>query len=117
LIVRLRADKPPRSAGPSSLDALGRAFLGKEGRGYLVDAYIQSVRETSDFHSTDVAVLLGVVIAHELGHLLLGPGHTPTGVMRSRWGNPDLKALSQRHLKFTSEQRAEMQRRLSGGVW
>jgi hypothetical protein len=115
LIIRLRADRPPQTAGPLSLDALGRAFLDKEGRGYLVDAYIQSVRETSDFHTTDVAMLLGVVIAHELGHLLLGPGHTPTGVMRSRWGSQDLRALSQRHLKFSREQQAKMQQRLSGG--
>jgi hypothetical protein len=115
LIVRLRPDKPPGTAGPASLDALGRAFLGKEGRGYLVDAYLQSVRETSNFRDVDVAMLLGVVIAHELGHLLLGPGHTPNGVMRSRWGGPDLRALSQRHLKFTREQQAKMQRILSGG--
>jgi hypothetical protein len=29
-IVRLRNDKPPRSASASSLDALGKAFLDKE---------------------------------------------------------------------------------------
>src|SRR5690348_6338100 len=32
-IVRLRADKPPRRAGPLSLDAMGRAFLAEDGSG------------------------------------------------------------------------------------
>jgi hypothetical protein len=114
-IVRLRADKPPQTAGPSSLDAMGRAFLAKDGHGYLADTYFQSVRELSSFHGTDAAALLGLVIAHELGHLLLGPGHTPNGVMRSAWGSRELRALSQRWLTFNREQRAKMQRRLSGG--
>jgi hypothetical protein len=116
-IVRLRADKPPQTAGPSSLDAMGRAFLGKEGNGYLADAYFQSVRELSDFHGADAAALLGVVIAHELGHLLLGPGHSPNGVMRSAWGGRELRAVGQRWLKFNRDQRDKMQRTLSGGGW
>jgi hypothetical protein len=95
---------------------MGRAFLGADGRGYVVDAYIQSVRETSDFQTADLAVLLGVVIAHELGHLLLGPGHAPSGVMRSAWGSREVRALTQRQLAFNREQRAKMQRLLSGGV-
>jgi len=114
-IVRLRGDKPPQTAGPSSLDAMGRAFLGKDGNGYLADAYFQSVRELSNFHGSDTAALLGVVIAHELGHLLLGPGHTPNGVMRSAWGSRELRAVGQRWLKFNRDQRAKMQRQLSGG--
>jgi len=112
-IIRLRADKPPHTAGPSSLDAMGRAFLGKDGSGYLADAYFQSVRELSDLHGADAAALLGVVIAHELGHLLLGPGHTPNGVMRSAWGSREMRAVGQRWLKFNREQRAKMQRMLS----
>jgi hypothetical protein len=114
-IVRLRADKPSQTAGPSSLDAMGRAFLGEDGSGYLADAYFQSVRELSNLHGANAAVFLGVVIAHELGHLLLGPGHTPYGVMRSSWGSRELTALMQRYLTFNRDQRAKMQRRLAGG--
>jgi hypothetical protein len=115
-VVRIRADRPPGTAGPLSLDAMGRAFLAKDGGGYIVDAYIQSVREIGDYYQADIAVLLGVVIAHELGHLLLGQGHAPSGVMLSRWGSAEVKALTQRRLTFTREQRAKMQRLLSGGV-
>jgi hypothetical protein len=116
-IVRLRADRPLLNVGPSSLDAMGRAFLGKDGRGYLADAYFPSVRDLGDFHSTDTASLLGVVIAHELGHLLLGPGHTPSGIMRSVWGGREMRAVGQRYLRFNREQGAQMQRRLAGTMW
>ncbi len=116
LIVRLRTDKPPRRAAASSLDAMGRAFLDQDGKGYIADAYIRSVREMSNFHGADASLVLGFVIAHELGHLLLGPGHARTGVMSSAWGGRELRALSQRWLRFNAEQRARMQGVLSGGV-
>jgi hypothetical protein len=44
----------------------------------------------------DPAVLLGHVIAHELGHLLLDPGHVPTGIMPTSWGARDMEAIGQR---------------------
>jgi hypothetical protein len=49
-------------------------------------------------------VMLGYVIAHELGHLLLPPqSHSSGGVMR---GMIDLHLASERQLRFTSEQGA-----------
>ena len=48
-------------------------------------------------------VMLGYVIAHELGHLLLPPkSHSAKGVMR---GMIDLQLASDRQLRFTPEQR------------
>ena len=36
---------------------------------------------------SNVARLLGAVIAHEVGHLLLPAfSHSPTGIMRAHWG-------------------------------
>ncbi len=41
---------------------------------------------TWDQGSSDVAVLLGCVIAHEIGHLLLGlNSHSAQGIMKGRW--------------------------------
>jgi len=42
-------------------------------------------------------VMLGRVIAHEMGHALLGEAHSPQGIMQARWGEEqfDLKAVSQ----------------------
>ncbi|HEX4164807.1 MAG TPA: hypothetical protein VHZ55_04980, partial [Bryobacteraceae bacterium] len=43
--------------------------------------------------------------AHELGHLLLGPAHTETGLMHGNWDVHDLCRLEQRQLKFDPDQR------------
>jgi len=49
-------------------------------------------------------VMLGYVIAHELGHLLLPPNaHSAEGVMRAIL---DLRLAAERQLRFTSQQRA-----------
>jgi hypothetical protein len=112
-IVRLRNDKPPKSAGPSSLDAMGKTFLNKESeKGYLADAYYQAVQELAERHQVDADELLGCVMAHELGHLLLGPGHVPGGVMQAHWGGNELQALRQRWLKFNHAQRERIQSEL-----
>jgi hypothetical protein len=47
-------------------------------------------------------ILLGYVIAHELGHLLLPPhSHSETGVMRACL---DLELAAAKRLQFTREQ-------------
>jgi hypothetical protein len=39
-------------------------------------------------------LILGHVIAHELGHVLIGPGHSDTGIMRGQWSRDDLRRIS-----------------------
>ena len=104
-VIRLRNDKPPKTVGSTSLDVMGKAFVEDRG-GSMADAYYQGVRATAQLHDGDAGVLLGFVMAHELGHLLLGAGHTPDGVMQAAWGDKQMYALRQRWLKF-SEQCAE----------
>ena len=101
-VIRLRSDKPPHSVGPASLDVMGKAFVEDRG-GYMADAYFQAIRSNAQLHNDDAGVLLGFVIAHELGHLLLGAGHTPDGVMQAAWGQKQMYALRQRWLKFGNE--------------
>ena len=62
----------------------------------------------------DVPTILGGVMAHEIGHLLLGlDSHSPTGIMQAHWGRKQVRELFQRDLLFTGEQsrriRAEWQ--------
>ena len=50
-------------------------------------------------------VILGHVIAHEIGHILLGPGsHSETGIMSFPWGRKQLLDASRGLLRFTPEQ-------------
>jgi len=54
-------------------------------------------------------VILGDVVAHEIGHLLLGSrAHSATGIMRGWWDRAQLqRALTGRQL-FTPEQSARI---------
>jgi hypothetical protein len=49
--------------------------------------------------------LLGDALAHEIGHLLLGPNsHTPTGIMPGKWNEQDLQTIARAYLVFTPAQ-------------
>jgi len=44
--------------------------------------------------------ILAAVMAHEIGHLMLGPSHSGSGLMHGNWDVHDLGHLGQRQLKF-----------------
>lgn len=53
--------------------------------------------------------LLGVVITHEVAHLLLGAGsHSDTGIMRAKWYAKELKRIAQHTITFTPAQGEKM---------
>lgn len=67
------------------------------------------------FHSdkTDKSVLLGDVMAHELGHLLLGVGgHSSSGIMKAEWQGKELQEAAQGTLIFREKERRRMQRNI-----
>ena len=54
-------------------------------------------------------LVLGHVIAHEVAHVLLGPGHSEEGIMRAKWSRHDLQHISWGlPLGFTSEQSSQL---------
>ena len=59
-------------------------------------------------------VLFGFVIAHELGHLLLGPhAHTGLGLMRAVWTRTDVvNGVAQGQFRFSAEEGERIRRRL-----
>ena len=57
------------------------------------------------------AVILGHIMAHELGHLLLGVGsHGATGLMHVPWNHKELDMAAQGTLLFTSWEAERMRR-------
>ena len=60
------------------------------GAGVLATIYMDRVRETAKHLGLSTSVLLGRVIAHEVGHLLGSVGHTDRGVMREVWTDAQL---------------------------
>jgi len=66
----------------------------------------------------EVPIILGYVMVHELGHLLLGSNsHSDTGIMQSQWERKQVRQLMMGTLHFTSQQskhiRAEVRTRMS----
>jgi hypothetical protein len=58
--------------------------------------------------------LLGTVVAHELGHLLLGShAHSQVGIMVPVWEEESLRNMGMGHLLFTREQSSLMKMRVS----
>jgi hypothetical protein len=49
--------------------------------------------------------ILGLTVAHEIGHALLGSNsHSPRGIMRPHWDPEDLQKESRQNSSFTEEQ-------------
>lgn len=68
--------------------------------------------------NTGMSIMLGCAIAHEVGHLLLGPGrHSAGGIMSGEWGPKELQLALMGRLLFVSQQakliRAEARRRMT----
>lgn len=87
MLLRVLKEGPVRKNQP---DALGEALIAPcSGGGVLATVYLSHVARMAEATGTDLAVLLGRVAAHELGHLITQtPAHTASGLMRPIW-TPD----------------------------
>lgn len=54
--------------------------------------------------------VLGNGMAHEIGHLLIGAGHSPQGIMKGLWTARDLQLASRGQLQFSRQQATLLQR-------
>jgi hypothetical protein len=87
----------------------GVAFLSADGEGCYSDVFFDQAMELHATWSVALAEILGTVIAHELGHLLLGSNsHSGVGIMRAHWQGEELRRLSRGGLGFTNEQAGDM---------
>jgi hypothetical protein len=92
----------PTQAWPSRV-VLGFAALERaSGAGVLATIYMDRVRVTARQLGLSTSVLLGRVIAHEVGHLLGSAGHTDRGVMREVWTDAQLAHDRPDDWRFTS---------------
>jgi hypothetical protein len=77
----------------------------------LAYAFYARIDATAERHGTDVAKVLGIVMAHELGHLLLAHGtHSSAGIMSGRWGQFEMDLVAAGLLSFTKEQAESIRR-------
>ena len=92
-------------------EQFGLAVLSREDR-FPTNAHVFSSRVVEFARAKMVpwTQLLGSVIAHEVGHLLLGSNsHSGTGIMRAQWQPGELReALITGSLSFTARQAEQM---------
>jgi hypothetical protein len=109
LAVRI-LPKTRRSAGG---EVFGMAFLSAEGAGCYSDVFYDRVTELQIAWNFGLSEILGSVMAHELGHLLLGSAsHAAMGIMRARWQAEELHRAARGNLLFTTEQSDQMRAKL-----
>jgi hypothetical protein len=111
----LRIVRQPVS-GFGSPHALGQAFSGEVGSQYATVFHDRVLAMAASHKPGTEALVLGHVIAHELGHLLLGTSaHASFGLMAAGWSAVDLERAPAGLLEFSSTEaatiRAEVLRR------
>jgi hypothetical protein len=83
----------------------GVAFLSAEGYGVYGDVFYGSVEKLHKDSDVNISAILGHVMAHEIGHLLLGShAHSPAGIMLPQWHENELRSLMMGTLLFTPQQ-------------
>jgi hypothetical protein len=87
LEVVVRIIEAPTFSSSLDPEACGMAYVVKEvDRGWLATAFSDRIAAAATRVGVESGTLLGLVIAHEVGHLLLGTGyHSWNGVMRADW--------------------------------
>jgi len=100
----------------SGNEVFGVAFLSLDGTGCYSDVFYDRAVALRADGKVGLADILGNVMAHELGHLLLGSNaHAPWGIMRAHWQGEELRRVAKGNLLFTADQAEHMRRKLIAG--
>jgi hypothetical protein len=111
--LTVRIVTQPVSAKSRNPHMLGVAPSMPEARGINLWVFYPRIRAYSVELGMDASQLLGHVIAHELGHLLLPYGsHSLAGLMRPIWDLPQVRAATAGLLTFTPDETALIRARL-----
>ncbi len=92
-------------------DVFGVAYVvHRTNRGWLATLYADRIAQAATRVGMDHGTLFGRVMAHEVGHLLLGTReHADTGLMRAEWSD-DLLHERDAAWQFSTLERVTMQR-------
>jgi hypothetical protein len=94
------------------LDVLGTAYPDEKGAGYFAYVFYDRVQELASRQRLGYA-LLTAVMAHEIGHLLLGSNsHSLSGIMCAHWNYDQLRNVGEGSMAFIPFQSKIMQKRL-----
>jgi hypothetical protein len=103
--------------GPSSRKALGNTLIIYGQPVCLVTIWGDRIMATARAADMNPGELLGRVIAHELGHVLLGTArHSVNGLMRAEWTEGELRRGRPTDWMFSGAERAAIRNGLAARV-
>ncbi len=98
-------------AAAENPDALGFAANTGSSRGRLAFAFFPRVKNFARKQQIEVSLALGLVMAHEIGHLLLFfQSHAGTGIMRAKWGRTQVWMAAREEMVFSPDQAERIRR-------
>ena len=93
-------------------DVFGESFLDDQGFGNYASVYVEPLAASKALDVVSEGDLLGYVVVHELGHLLLGlDSHSADGVMRGKWNFAALQQVARGTLIFSANEAERMRAR------
>ena len=96
-------------------NVLGVSPGSKDAPGRVAWLYYSRIQELARFLHLEVAQLLGHVMAHEMGHLLLPhDAHAAAGLIKRGWDNHQAILAATGSLTFEASQAAQIRARLQG---
>lgn len=103
------------AARPGTL-ALGYAVVDTAGRrGTVATIFLERIEWLASAAGTPVDELLGLAIAHEVGHLLMGTNqHSRAGLMRAQWTAAELRGRHPGDWRFASRDGDRLREGLAG---
>lgn len=113
LVLRVLSRNMAERAGLTQT-AFGTALIPEEG-GFAMIAQVCAHCSEKLAHGDKAmhGVILGHLMAHELGHLLLGIGsHSASGIMHTPWQSRELESAAQGSLLFTSREGGKVRRQV-----
>jgi hypothetical protein len=98
ILNREMADRTPAKG-----NALGYALV-LNGSGRIASVFHDRSAELEKRNLAGRTEILGAMMAHEIGHLLLGENsHARDGIMRAVWDEAELRLIAQGRLLFSSQ--------------
>jgi hypothetical protein len=107
LSLRIVPWKPPLEDS-----SFGVAFLSNSSTSTYSDVFYPLIDDLCRDFEANRSLVLGDVMAHEIGHLLLGHAHSLAGIMRPKWRSQELEQVAHGTLLFTADQARIIRARL-----
>ena len=112
--ISLRIFRRPLAERRRTGDSTGGVALRQPGAVGIVQLFYDRLEEVAAMRDLPMDLVLGTTTAHEIGHLLLRPGHSRTGIMQAGLAGLDWHRAAQGWLGFSAAETATMREAVCG---